>query len=144
MDLTSGDTGSSGGGPRALASGLSGGVAGLVLRLLRFPFGGELFAFFFSFSFLFLAALEQLELLLSLFLLLLLNFLDFLGLLREQDLGDKDLHSEYELLWPDAGELACLPRGVLVRVLPGAFEGTTTEVASSVAASAAGEGGPGG
>ena len=135
---------SSGGGPRALTFGLPGGVTGLMLRLLRCLFGCKLFAFSFSFSFFLLTTLEPLELLLSLFLLLLLNFLDFLGLLREQDLGDEDLDSEDELLRPGAEELACLPRGVLVRVLLEAFEGATTEVTSAVASSAAGEGGPGG
>ena len=74
---------SSGGGPCVLALGLPGEVAGRTLRLLWCLLGGELLAFSFSFSRLFLATLEPLEFLLSLFLLLLLNFLDFLGLLRE-------------------------------------------------------------
>ena len=98
----------SGEGPRALAFELPGGVAGLMLRLSRGLIGGELFAFFLSLSLLFLAALERLELLLSLLLLLLLDLLNFLGLLREKDLDDKDLDSEYDLLWSDVGEIARL------------------------------------
>ena len=98
----------SGEGPRALAFELPGGVAGLVLRFLRGFLGCELLALLFSLSLLFLAALERLELLLSLLLLLLLDLLNFLGLLCEKDLDDRDLDTEYDLLWSDVGEIGRL------------------------------------
>ena len=120
--------------------GLPGGLAERFLR--RCPFGKllDLFLFFFFF----LAALELFELLLPLYLFLLLDFLGLLDLLCEQDLDDKDLEFEGELLRLDAEELDCLPRGVLVRVLAEALKGAVTGMIPAAASSPPGEGGPGG
>ena len=134
----------SGEGPRALAFELPGGVTGLVLRFLRgFP-GCELLALLFSLSLLLLVGLERLELLLSLLLFLLLDLLSFLGLLCEKDLDDKDPDAEYDLLWSDVGEVACLAGGVLVRALLEGFGSTCAGAAPAVVSSATGGGGPGG